>query len=126
MIQHLFEECVEDKLVGPVFVHDYPASLCPLTKRQRGNPEIAERFELFVHGMELANAYTELNDPDYLQESDCFARSWKGMKAEDSMAVMDVDFVRALQAMVCPRRAAWASASTASSCYLTNAAVDPG
>ena len=51
------------KLVGPVFVYDYPAALCPLTKRKRDNPAIAERFELYVHGMELANAYTELNDP---------------------------------------------------------------
>ena len=52
-------------LTGPVFVHDYPAALCPLTKRKRGNPAIAERFELYVHGMELANAYTELNDPSH-------------------------------------------------------------
>ncbi len=46
---------------------DYPASICPLTKRKRDNPAVAERFELFIQGMEIANAYTELNDPD-LQE----------------------------------------------------------
>ena len=63
IVNTLFEHCVEDKLVGPVFVYDYPAPLCPLTKRSRTNPNIAERFELYVHGMELANAYTELNDP---------------------------------------------------------------
>ena len=63
LVHELFEHCVEDKLVGPVFVHDYPAALCPLTKRKAGDPSIAERFELYVHGMELANAYTELNDP---------------------------------------------------------------
>src|SRR5262249_48718043 len=63
LVHELFEHHVEDKLVGPVFVYDYPAALCPLTKRQRGNPQIAERFELYVRAMELANAYTELNDP---------------------------------------------------------------
>ena len=63
----LFEEKVEDALVGPVFVYDYPSSICPLTKRKADDAAIAERFELFIQGMELANAYTELNDPD-LQE----------------------------------------------------------
>ena len=52
----VFEEKVEDELVGPVFVIDYPASICPLTKRKKDNPAIAERFELFIKGMELANA----------------------------------------------------------------------
>ena len=47
---------------------DYPASICPLTKRKRDNPAIAERFELFIQGMEVANAYTELNDPDLQEE----------------------------------------------------------
>ena len=54
----VFEQRVEDKLTGPVFVLDYPASICPLTKRKRSNTEVAERFELFVEGMEVANAYT--------------------------------------------------------------------
>lgn len=91
----VFEEKVEDELVGPVFVIDYPASICPLTKRKRDNPLIAERFELFVHGMELANAYTELNDPD-LQEQ-LFKTQLGGLSEEDSMAKMDHDFVRALR-----------------------------
>jgi lysyl-tRNA synthetase, class II len=95
LVHQLFEECVEDKLVGPVFVHDYPAALCPLTKRQRGNPQIAERFELYVHGMELANAYTELNDP--ITQEATFRRQLVGMKEEDSMAKMDDDFIRALR-----------------------------
>src|SRR5207249_1174537 len=66
IVHHLFEEVVEPVLAnaaGPVFVYDYPAALCPLTKRRRDNPNVAERFELYVRGMELANAYTELNDP---------------------------------------------------------------
>ena len=74
---------------------DYPASICPLTKRKRDNPEIAERFELFVHGMEVANAYTELNDPD-LQEQ-LFSTQLEGLPEEDSMAKMDHDFIRALR-----------------------------
>ena len=91
----VFEAKVEDALVGPVFVIDYPASICPLTKRKRDNPEIAERFELFVHGMEVANAYTELNDPD-LQEQ-LFKTQLEGLPEEDSMAKMDHDFIRALR-----------------------------
>lgn len=91
----IFEEKVEDSLVGPIFVIDYPASICPLTKRKAGVPHIAERFELFVHGMEIANAYTELNDPD-LQEK-LFKTQLAGLSDEDSMAKMDHDFVRALR-----------------------------
>jgi len=91
----VFEEKVEDQLRGPVFVLDYPASICPLTKRKRGNEAVAERFELFVAGMEIANAYTELNDPD-LQE-DLFRTQLAGQKEEDSMAKMDHDFIRALR-----------------------------
>ena len=78
-----------------MFVTDYPASICPLTKRKRDNPEVAERFELFVQGMEVANAYTELNDPD-LQEQ-LFRTQLAGMADEDSMAKMDHDFIRALR-----------------------------
>ena len=91
----VFEEKVEDRLVGPVFVMDYPASICPLTKRQQGNPHIAERFELFIQGMEIANAYTELNDPDLQEE--LFRTQLGGQNEENSMAKMDNDFIRALR-----------------------------
>lgn len=91
----IFEEKVEDSLTGPIFVIDYPASICPLTKRKRDNPEIAERFELFILGMELANAYTELNDPDL--QAKLFETQLEGQEEEDSMAKMDHDFVRALR-----------------------------
>ncbi len=91
----IFEEKVEDTLEGPIFVIDYPASICPLTKRKRDNPAIAERFELFILGMELANAYTELNDPDLQEE--LFKTQLQGQDEEDSMAKMDHDFVRALR-----------------------------
>lgn len=95
IVGELFERFVEDQLEGPVFVIDYPAALCPLTKRKAGQPHIAERFELFVRGVELANAYTELNDP-LLQET-LFQTQLEGQRAEDSMATMDLDFVRALK-----------------------------
>jgi lysyl-tRNA synthetase class 2 len=95
VVSDLFERLVEDSLTGPIFVIDYPAAICPLTKRKASDPSVAERFELFVHGMELANAYTELNDP-LLQES-LFQGQLAGQKEEDSMATMDEDFVRALK-----------------------------
>jgi lysyl-tRNA synthetase class 2 len=98
IVHHLFEHRVEPVLAAesqPVFVYDYPAALCPLTKRKRDNPALAERFELYVHGMELANAYTELNDP-VLQEA-TFRTQLAGLPEEDSMAKMDDDFVRALR-----------------------------
>jgi lysyl-tRNA synthetase, class II len=91
----VFEQRVEDQLMGPVFVLDYPASICPLTKRKTTNPAVAERFELFIQGMEIANAYTELNDPD-LQEQ-LFRTQLAGQRDEDSMAKMDDDFIRALR-----------------------------
>ncbi len=91
----VFETAVDPKLTGPVFVIDYPASICPLTKRKRGNPRVAERFELFVQGMEVANAYTELNDPDL--QAELFQTQLAGMAADESMARMDHDFVRALR-----------------------------
>jgi lysyl-tRNA synthetase, class II len=95
IIHELFEHCIEEHLTGPVFVYDYPAGLCPLTKRQRGNPAIAERFELYVYGMELANAYTELNDP--ITQEQTFRQQLAGLAEEESMAKMDEDFIRALR-----------------------------
>ena len=95
IVNEVFEATVEDHLQGPVFVIDYPASICPLTKRKQDDPSIAERFELFVKGMELANAYTELNDPRLQEE--LFKTQLAGMDEEDSMAKMDHDFIKALK-----------------------------
>jgi lysyl-tRNA synthetase class 2 len=95
VVHHLFERCVEEHLTGPIFVYDYPASLCPLTKRRRDNPTLAERFELYVQGMELANAYTELNDP--ITQEATFRCQLAGLPEEESMAKMDEDFVTALR-----------------------------
>ncbi|MCA9079972.1 MAG: lysine--tRNA ligase, partial [Planctomycetaceae bacterium] len=81
VVSEVFEACVEDALSGPVFVIDYPASICPLTKRKQDDPNIAERFELFINGMELANAYTELNDPKLQEE--LFRTQLEGQDEED-------------------------------------------
>jgi lysyl-tRNA synthetase class 2 len=93
VISKLFEATVEDNLVDPTFVMDYPAELCPLTRPKKDNPKYAERFELYIAGMELANAYTELNDPAVQEEN--FKIQLRG--EEESMAKMDVDFITALK-----------------------------
>jgi lysyl-tRNA synthetase class 2 len=95
IVGEVFEATVEDSLVGPIFVKDYPASLCPLTKRKKSDPSVAERFELFIQGMELANAYTELNDPRLQEE--LFRTQLAGLAEEDSMAKMDREFLQALK-----------------------------
>jgi len=95
IVGEVFEATVEDALIGPVFVKDYPASLCPLTKRKKDDPAVAERFELFVRGMELANAYTELNDPRLQEE--LFRTQLAGLAEEESMAKMDREFLHALK-----------------------------
>ncbi len=93
VVNEVFEATVEDALIDPTFVLDYPAVLCPLTKRSKTDPRYAERFELFMAGMELANAYTELNDPT--QQYENFRVQLKGQ--EDTMATMDTDFIKALK-----------------------------
>ena len=93
VINEVFEETVEEHLINPTFVIDYPAPLCPLTRRKADNPDIAERFELFVAKMELGNAYTELNDPAVQEEN--FRTQLQGQ--EETMATMDEDFINALR-----------------------------
>jgi lysyl-tRNA synthetase class 2 len=98
LVHQLFEIEVEKYLATldrPVFAYDYPAALCPLTKRKQGNPHLAERFELYVAGMELANAYTELNDP--LTQDQTFRQQLVGLPEDESMAKMDEDFIQALK-----------------------------
>ena len=95
VVSEVFEGVVEPVLDGPIFVVDYPAAICPLTKRKRDNPNVAERFELYIQGMELANAYTELNDPNMQEET--FRTQLAGLPEEESMAKMDEEFVTALR-----------------------------
>jgi lysyl-tRNA synthetase class 2 len=93
VINQVFEATVEDNLIDPTFVLDYPAQLCPLTKRKKDEPKYAERFELFIASMELANAYTELNDP--IEQEENFKIQLRGQ--ENSMATMDKEFITALK-----------------------------
>ena len=93
VINEVFEATVEDNLINPTFVIDYPGALCPLTKRKKDEPEYAERFELYIAKMELANAYTELNNPSIQEEN--FRIQLRGK--EETEAVMDEDFIMALK-----------------------------
>lgn len=93
VVNEVFEHTVEEHLIKPTFVLDYPAALCPLTKQKKSDPRYAERFELFIGKMELANAYTELNDPAIQEEN--FRLQLRGQ--EETMATMDEDFVLALK-----------------------------
>ena len=94
VINDVFEATVERHLIEPTFVYDYPAAICPLTRRHPDDPSIALRFEAFVVGMELGNAYTELNDPQVQEEN--FKAQVAG-EGDETMAVMDEDFVMALE-----------------------------
>ena len=89
----VFEHLVEPTLVQPTFVYDYPRAICPLTKTRRDQPDIAERFELFIHRMELANAFTELNDP---VDQEARFRAQVNTHDEEAPAEVDHDYVRAL------------------------------
>jgi lysyl-tRNA synthetase class 2 len=89
----VFEATAEEHVVQPTFVLDWPARLCPLTKRKAGNPAVAERFEPMIARMEVGNAYTELNDPDVQLEA--FKVQLAGQR--ETMAVLDEDFVEALK-----------------------------
>jgi lysyl-tRNA synthetase class 2 len=96
VINELFAATVEKNLINPTFVFDYPARLCPLTKRSKTNPEYAERFELYIGTMEIANAYTELNDPDVQYEN--FISQLKGAgEDENTFRSLDEDFMTALK-----------------------------
>lgn len=95
VVNEVFEATVEAHLVNPTFVIDYPAAICPLTRQSKKDPRFAERFELFVGTMELANAYTELNDP-VVQEAN-FRRQLRGQRDDETMAKMDEDFITALK-----------------------------
>jgi len=93
VVNEVFEATVEGRLIDPTFVIDYPAGLCPLARRKKDEPEYAERFELFIGKIELANAYTELNDPAVQYEN--FLVQLRGQ--EKSLATMDADYITALK-----------------------------
>ena len=91
----LFEEFVEETLIQPTFIIDYPKSISPLSKASPANPNVAERFELFVNGMEVANGFSELNDPR--EQYDRFVEQMRERAGGDEEAmVLDEDYIRAL------------------------------
>lgn len=96
LIDEIFGEFCEDTFIQPTFITDYPIEMSPLTKKHRDNPALTERFELMVNGKELANAYSELNDPIDQEErfQDQLRLSEKG---DDEAMFIDQDFLRALQ-----------------------------
>lgn len=96
LIDEIFGEKAEGKYIQPTFIIDYPIEMSPLCKRHRENPELTERFELMVNGKELANAYTELNDP--IDQRERFEEQLRlSEKGDDEAMFIDQDFIRALE-----------------------------
>ena len=96
LIDAIFGDKCEKNFINPTFITDYPKSMSPLTKEHRSNPNLTERFELFVNGMEIANAYSELNDPiDQLNRFESQLELSK--KGDDEAMFIDMDFIKSLE-----------------------------
>jgi len=95
LIEELISTLVEPNLIQPTFLLDYPVEMSPLAKRKRGNDHLVERFEGFVDGMEVANAFTELNDP--VEQRERFRQQLKERVADEEVEIADEDFLQALE-----------------------------
>ena len=94
-LMHLFEEVAEENLINPTFITDHPKTISPLSKASPENPAIAERFELFIAGMECANGFSELNDPAEQRERFLDQMNQRE-RGDDEAMVLDEDYIRAL------------------------------
>ena len=96
LLMKIFDETVESKLIQPTFITDYPVEISPLSRRNENNPAVTDRFELFIAGREMANAFSELNDP--LDQRERFMQQVKEKEAGDEEAHQyDEDYIRALE-----------------------------
>ena len=96
ILNAMFEKFCEDKLIQPTFVCDYPVEISPLTKKKRGNPEYTERFEGFIFGREICNAYSELNDP-IVQRDRFNQQAGERERGDDEAYMIDEEFMSALE-----------------------------
>jgi lysyl-tRNA synthetase class 2 len=96
LVDEIFSEYVEPKLIQPTFIVDFPLEISPFAKKKPDQPDLVERFELFIGGLELGNAFTELNDPEDQRERFLAQRRLREAGDEEAHP-MDEDYVRALE-----------------------------
>ncbi|GAI30730.1 unnamed protein product, partial [marine sediment metagenome] len=95
LVDELIATFVESNLIEPTFLLDYPVEMSPLAKRKRGDDRLVERFEAFINGIEVANAFTELNDP--LEQRERFREQLKERVRDEEVEIADEDFLQALE-----------------------------